>query len=342
MISVRIVSTKAELALCHALRRLVFVEEQGVPPHEEWDDRDGVCTHLLALDGSDAIGTARLYVPADPRDGVQAKAQRVAVRKTDRKRGVGRALMQALEQEARRRGCAEIVLGAQITALPFYARLGYAAYGPEFEDAGIPHRMMRKAVVAIGGPSPAAADRSGDVVPASSRPACTIRPGQPSELALVIAIDDDASSLYAEAGLEVDHLDASHPFVRDDHAKWARALQDGRLFVATTRDDEVVGFVALDRVDGRPYVAQISVRRAWMRKRVGTQLMQHALAWASEAGELWLTTYSHLPWNRPYYERFGFRVEPPPGPALAAILATERAALDAPDERVAMVHRGPI
>ena len=337
MIAVQIVSTRAELAQCHALRRAVFVEEQGVPTHEEWDDRDDECTHLLAFDGSEVVGTARLFVEG----GVRAKAQRVAVRKTDRRRGIGRALMHALEHEVRLRGLSEIVLGAQLTALPFYARLGYSAYGPEFDDAGIPHRMMRKAVAGREHPSPAAGARPRDVERETRPPAIGLRKARPSELALVIAIDDDASTLFAEAGLEVGHLGSTHPFVRSDHATWARALRDDRLVVATNADDELVGFIALDRVDDRPHVAQLSVRRSSMRQGAGARLLRHALAWASSAGELWLTTYSHLPWNRPYYERFGFLVAPPPGPELAAILAAERAALPAPDERVAMVHRAP-
>src|SRR5204862_77624 len=43
--------------------------------------------------------------------------------------------------EGRRR---ELVLNAQLPVLAFYERLGYRAEGPEFLEAGIPHRAMRK------------------------------------------------------------------------------------------------------------------------------------------------------------------------------------------------------
>lgn len=112
---------------------------------DELDELDDVCLHFLALpcEGAsldEAYGTARLWPQPD---GI-AKAQRVAVRASARGRGVGRALMVALEEEARRRGFREVVLGAQLSALPFYVALEYSPYGEVFDDAGIPHRMMRK------------------------------------------------------------------------------------------------------------------------------------------------------------------------------------------------------
>jgi predicted GNAT family N-acyltransferase len=52
--------------------------------------------------------------------------------------------MEAIEAEADRSGRRELLLAAQVRALPFYERLGYRAEGPEFLEARIPHRMMRK------------------------------------------------------------------------------------------------------------------------------------------------------------------------------------------------------
>ena len=129
-----------EVARCQAIRREVFVEEQGVPVDEEMDAHDALCTHFLALRGGEAIGTARLRVTDD--GGV--KAERVAVRRPFRGAGVGRALMRALEDEARALGRRELVLNAQLPVVAFYERLGYRAEGPEFLGAGIPHRAMRK------------------------------------------------------------------------------------------------------------------------------------------------------------------------------------------------------
>ena len=129
-----------ERARCLAIRREVFVEEQGVPVAEEMDADDRGCTHFLALAGGEAVGTARLRVTGDGR----VKAERVAVRRPFRRAGVGRALMRALEDAARARGHRELVLNAQVPVVAFYERLGYRAEGSEFLEAGIPHRAMRK------------------------------------------------------------------------------------------------------------------------------------------------------------------------------------------------------
>ena len=129
-----------ERARCLAIRREVFVEEQGVPLAEEMDEHDAACVHFLALVGGEAVGTARLRVTVDG----HPKAERVAVRRPFRGAGVGRALMRALEDEARALGARELLLNAQLPVVAFYERLGYRAEGPEFLEAGIPHRAMRK------------------------------------------------------------------------------------------------------------------------------------------------------------------------------------------------------
>ncbi|MEY7977352.1 GNAT family N-acetyltransferase, partial [Streptomyces pilosus] len=60
--------------------------------------------------------------------------------------GVGAALVRAVEEAAREQGLTAVDLHAQTHALGFYQRLGYEAYGPEFPDAGMPHRAMRRAL----------------------------------------------------------------------------------------------------------------------------------------------------------------------------------------------------
>jgi predicted GNAT family N-acyltransferase len=123
---------------CFRLRREVFVDEQRVPIALEIEDDEDRYTHLLLCDEHNtAVGTARLAMLDDA-----AKAQRVAVVKAMRGKGAGAAVMHALHDEARRRGRTRVVLSAQVTAIPFYERLGYVASGPVYDDAGIPHRDM--------------------------------------------------------------------------------------------------------------------------------------------------------------------------------------------------------
>ena len=125
-------------ARCLAIRREVFVGEQGVSAPEEVDGLDDVCIHLLAMQGDAVVGAARIR----PLDGM-AKIQRVCVRRDMRGTGAGAAIMRFAIDFARRDGrFGTIALGAQTHALDFYRKLGFAEYGEEYLDAGIPHRDM--------------------------------------------------------------------------------------------------------------------------------------------------------------------------------------------------------
>ena len=122
-----------------AIRREVFIVEQKVPEEMEWDADDATSVHALALLDGHPVGCGRLLP-----DG---HIGRMAVRAPFRSTGVGRALLQALLAEARRRGMREVVLHAQTHALRFYETHGFVADGPEFDEAGIPHRRMSQALV---------------------------------------------------------------------------------------------------------------------------------------------------------------------------------------------------
>lgn len=133
-----LIAPTRDIAACRALRRVVFIEEQGVPEADEIDDLDDQAVHLLALRDGRPVGSARLLVLDDV-----VKVGRVCVLADQRGLGLGAALMRAAVAEARGMpGVARVKLGAQTHALGFYERLGFEAYGPEFLDAGIPHREM--------------------------------------------------------------------------------------------------------------------------------------------------------------------------------------------------------
>lgn len=131
-----------DVPTCQALRRVVFIDEQGVSEADEVDGLDGRAIHLLAWDGECPVGTARLLVK-----GATGKIGRVCVLPEVRGSGLGAALIgAALEELGRTPGVTEAYLGAQSHATGFYEKLGFAVEGEEFLDAGIPHRHMRRAL----------------------------------------------------------------------------------------------------------------------------------------------------------------------------------------------------
>jgi predicted GNAT family N-acyltransferase len=124
--------------LLQQVRRQVFVVEQRVPEEEEWDDDDEVCVHVLATRNREPVGTGRLS-PA-------GKIGRLAVLSEFRGRGVGDRILQMLIEQACHRGLLEVTMNAQVQVVPFYEKRGFEAHGLVFDEAGIPHRRMRKAL----------------------------------------------------------------------------------------------------------------------------------------------------------------------------------------------------
>lgn len=118
-----------------AVRRQVFIVEQGVPEALEWDEHDSVSQHWLALDENETpIGCARLLP-----DG---HVGRMAVVSAWRGRGVGTALLKAAIDAAQRNRCACLRLSAQCHAVGFYRRAGFTTRGAVYPEAGIPHQAM--------------------------------------------------------------------------------------------------------------------------------------------------------------------------------------------------------
>lgn len=130
-----------DVAMLRAIREPVFVQEQNVPLDMEWDELDPLSRHVLTLDADgQPIGTGRLTP--------EQRIGRMAVLPDWRGRGIGEAMLRRLVDIARELGYADIELHAQVSAIGFYERNGFAAYGEEFEEAGIQHRHMRRALQA--------------------------------------------------------------------------------------------------------------------------------------------------------------------------------------------------
>jgi len=126
-----------DLTDIHAIRRTVFMEEQGVSEQEELDGTDGACVHLIVYDSDIPVATGRIMITRD-----DFIIGRVATLKSHRGRGLATGLMQALIDACVVMGGERQILHAQTHARTFYEKLGFTAYGEEFEDAGIPHIAM--------------------------------------------------------------------------------------------------------------------------------------------------------------------------------------------------------
>jgi predicted GNAT family N-acyltransferase len=142
MLEIEILEVRSpeRLEQAFAIRRAVFVQEQGVSEALEIDGHDEEAQHLLALQDGGPVGTLRLrWVD----NGRVAKIERVAVLLRARGAKVGQRLVEAALALAKAAGAEGARLYAQTSVQEFYARLGFIACGAEFIEDGIPHVAMR-------------------------------------------------------------------------------------------------------------------------------------------------------------------------------------------------------
>jgi predicted GNAT family N-acyltransferase len=130
-------------ALAGPLRHEVFVNEQKVPAEMEWDEDDKTAVHCVAANRMGmALATGRLLQHAP---GV-ARIGRMAVQKQMRGTQMGSRVLNALMTEARLRGDQQVILHAQCSAEAFYLRAGFEPQGGIYEEAGIAHIDMARAL----------------------------------------------------------------------------------------------------------------------------------------------------------------------------------------------------
>ncbi|MFJ7735897.1 GNAT family N-acetyltransferase [Lysinibacillus sp. NPDC097287] len=142
MYLVKIVETKKEYDDAFAVRTKVFVEEQGIPLHLEYDEYDATATHFVMYENDEAVGAARLRIVEND----IAKIERVSILQSQRGKKLGALIMKEIEKHAITIHIKKLKLHAQSYAVPFYEKLGFTATSPEFMDADIPHRAMEKSI----------------------------------------------------------------------------------------------------------------------------------------------------------------------------------------------------
>ena len=105
------------------------------------------------------------------------------------------------------------------------------------------------------------------------------------------------------------------------------AVSRGLVWVAL-EEGAPVGFVWLQdgMAEGALEIAEIDVLPAHGRQGIGAALLEHACAWAGEAGyqRIDLGTLADVPWNAPFYARHGFATVDKADPAFARARERDR------------------
>jgi GNAT superfamily N-acetyltransferase len=166
-------------------------------------------------------------------------------------------------------------------------------------------------------------------------PEPTIRPAGPNDFDALRDIERAAGRLFADIGME--EIADDEPPSLDDLREYA---DRGHAWVLADAADAPIGFTLVDVVDGCAHIEQVSVHPRYHRQGYGRRLIDHVAAWAQARPmpAVTLTTFRHVPWNAPYYERCGFRTltEAELTPELAEVRAQEAAHGLDPSTRVCM------
>lgn len=134
------VTQSSQLQDAFDIRKKVFVEEQGVPLEDEFDQFEEVAQHLVIYCNGMPIGTGRVRMVED-----FAKLERICILPEYRKQGLGKEIIQELESISQEQRQTKVKLHAQVQAQGFYEKLGYICVSEEpFIEDGILHVLMEK------------------------------------------------------------------------------------------------------------------------------------------------------------------------------------------------------
>ncbi|HEV7896391.1 MAG TPA: GNAT family N-acetyltransferase [Planosporangium sp.] len=131
-----------------------------------------------------------------------------------------------------------------------------------------------------------------------------IRAARVEELAALQDIERAAGRYFREIGMA--EVADDEPLTLDELARYQLA---GQAWVAVDPTDEPVAYVITELVDGNVHIEQLSVHPDSARRGIGRSLLEYLAVQAAGQGvpALTLTTFTHVPWNAPYYARCGFR-----------------------------------
>jgi len=136
-VEVIIAKNKKQREDAYSVRKIVFIDEQNVPPEEEIDEFEEQSTHFVLYDEGKPVGAGRFREMNG-----YGKVERICVLSSYRGKGAGKLIMEKIHELASTSNIKRLKLNAQEHAIPFYENLGYTVVSDTFLDAGIPHKTM--------------------------------------------------------------------------------------------------------------------------------------------------------------------------------------------------------
>lgn len=133
----------------------------------------------------------------------------------------------------------------------------------------------------------------------------TIKKAEHDHIPLINEIEFAAATIFPENSFPEHILSEKLPL----DILLAAKDQD-MLWVAVDAEDSPVGYILLQIINGLAILAQIDVHPNHGQKGIGTALVIHGIEQIRKLGfsELYLTTFSTIKWNAPFYSKIGFAI----------------------------------
>ncbi|MHA8074266.1 GNAT family N-acetyltransferase [Aquirufa sp. HETE-40SA] len=143
MLEIKSPTTDSDWKAYYALRFNVLREPWNQPLGSEVLADEDQAIHAIAMEQGEVLGVARMHESAEK----QGQVRCVATATKAQGKGIGKAIMTYLEDQAKTKGWTEIVLEARENAVPFYEAIGYAIVAESYLLFGeIQHYRMKKAL----------------------------------------------------------------------------------------------------------------------------------------------------------------------------------------------------
>ena len=120
-IIIKQVETDSEFKQYFNLRWRILREPWDQPEGSEVDELEDNCVHIIAKDDETVVGIERLQFNSE----TESQIRYMAVEPEYENNGIGRQIVEVLEQQARLNHRKKIMLDAREPAVGFYEKLGY-------------------------------------------------------------------------------------------------------------------------------------------------------------------------------------------------------------------------
>jgi len=138
---VRVPLTDEEFDKYYDLRWRILRAPWNQPKGSEKDELEGKSIHIIAIIEGEIVGCGRIHFNSID----EAQIRYMAVENELQGRGIGKLILNELEQKALEKGAKKIILNARENAVKFYDKNGYKIVKESHTLFGeIKHFLMRK------------------------------------------------------------------------------------------------------------------------------------------------------------------------------------------------------